>query len=828
MTERRATYRLQLNRRFDFAAAADVAGYLAELGVSHVYTSPITQAAAGSSHGYDGVDPTRISEELGGEAGFASLVDTLSGAGLGLLVDIVPNHTAAVPANPWWWDVLERGRGSRHAPFFDIDWDADEPSLCDRVLMPILGDQIGRVIARGEVGLGLDGGRPLLRYADMRLPLSAGSLAELGWGGGDTGHRLAEVEADHAALLVLLDHQHYRLAHWRLASEQLNYRRFLDISSLVGMRVEDEAVFDAMHERVLRLVGEGRLDGVRVDHVDGLCRPAGYLGRLRDAVGGDRWVVVEKILAASEALPPGWPVEGTTGYDFAARVTGLFVDPRGEAPLTALLADLTGERRPYAQIARDARREVMRTMLAAETERLTRLLARVCAADPEHGDHPRGAMREALIELGAGLTVYRTYGVPGEPASDADVAVIRSAVGEARRVRADLPAALLDLLADVVLGLVAGPAAAELMLRFAQTAVAVSAKGLEDTAFYRYPRLLALNEVGADPGCFGVSVEAFHAANQRAQAHGAFGLVATSTHDSKRGEDVRARLALLSEIPDAWAEAVRRWSRRCERHRTEGMPDRLTAYVLFQTLVGAHPLDAARAVAYMEKATREAKLRTSWLNADARYDAAVRRFTEAVLADQELGADIAGFVGPLVEWGRSNSLAQTLLKLTSPGVPDIYQGCELWDLSLVDPDNRRPVDFGLRRRLLARAGSVSAEAINADADSGLPKLYLIRRALELRARRPADFGEGGDYLPLPIDGERSEHGVAFARGRGPGAVTVVPRLVSRLGDGWGDTTVRLPAGRWHNQLTGESVDGGRLPMARLLARFPVALLSRMS
>jgi (1->4)-alpha-D-glucan 1-alpha-D-glucosylmutase len=545
-------------------------------------------------------------------------------------------------------------------------------------------------------------------------------------------------------------------------------------------------------------------------------------------MGGDRWIVVEKILAASEALPAGWPVEGTTGYDFAARVTGLFVDPRGEAPLTALLADVTGERRPFAQIAREARREAMRTVLVAETERLARLLAGVCAADPDHRDHPRGVMREAIIEVGAALAVYRTYVVSGEPASDADVAVIRRAVGEARRVRPDLPAALLDLLGDALLGQIAGAAAEELMLRFAQTAVAVSAKGVEDTAFYRDARLLALNEVGGDPGCFGISVAAFHAANQRAQARTAFGLVATSTHDSKRSEDVRARLALLSEIPDAWREAARRWSRRCERHRSEGMPDRLTEYLLLQTLVGAHPLDAGRAVAYMEKASREAKLRTSWLHADAGYDAAVRRFTEAVLADAELGADIAGFVGPLVGWGRINSLAQTLLKLTSPGVPDIYQGCELWDLSLVDPDNRRPVDYQLRRRLLARAGSVSPEAIAADTGSGLPKLYLIQHALQLRARRPADFGEAGDYLPLPVEGERAEHGVAFARGRDPGVVAVVPRLVTRLEGGWGDTTVPLPAGSWQNQLTGETIEGGRVSMGRLLARFPVALLSRMS
>ncbi len=885
-----STYRVQLRAEFDLDAAAGIADYLADLGVSHLYCSPYLQAAPGSTHGYDVVDPTRVSDELGGDAAHRRLCEALAAQGLGQVLDVVPNHMALDGrANRWWWDVLENGPSSRWAEFFDVDWEPPEARLRNLVLLPILGDHYGRVLEAGEIRLGRAGGRFEVRYHEHLMPVAPRSLdgllhgaaarcgvAELAFLADAFGalpeaaltdaastarrHRDKEVLAGLLARLIeerlevatavdaevaavngepdrldaLLGRQNYRLAFWRLAGRELDYRRFFDVPTLIGLRVERERVFGESHALVLDWVSRGVVDGLRIDHPDGLYDPAGYCRRLRAAAPA-AWLVVEKILLAGERLPADWPVDGTTGYDFLNLAGGLFVDPAGEGALSGLWTALTGGGVDWLALARDGKLEVLGDLLAADVNRLAELFLAVCEEHRRHRDHSRHDLAHALREVAADLAVYRTYvRAAAGWVSDEDRARIEAAVAAAKERRGDLAADLFDWLGAVLLLRVRGGAAAELAMRFQQVSAPAMAKGVEDTALYRFGRLLALNEVGGDPGRFGVAPEEFHARCRETAERWPCTLLATSTHDTKRGEDVRARLALLSEIPQRWAAAVRRWWARNACYRQGGesaapgapaVPDAAGEYMLYQVLVGAWPLRGERAAAYLEKAAREARGQTSWTRPDAVYEQGLRDFLAALDGDADWQADLAEFVAPLVEPGRVNALAQTLLKLTAPGVPDIYQGCELWTLSLVDPDNRRPVDFALRRRLLERLAGAAPEEIMAGMEEGLPKLWVVRQALHLRRRRPDCFGAGAGYLPLAARGARAGHAVAFCRAGA--VVTVVPRLVLGLGGDWSDTEITLPGGgRWWNELTGDEVAAGPCALADLLRRFPVALLSR--
>jgi (1->4)-alpha-D-glucan 1-alpha-D-glucosylmutase len=861
----RSTYRLQLRAAFGFDEAAAVAGYLRALGVSHVYASPYLQAAAGSTHGYDVVDHAKVNDELGGPAGHRRFCDALAAADLGQVLDIVPNHMAVTPENAWWTDVLENGPSSRYASYFDVDWDPPERKLRDTVLLPVLGDHYGRVLEAGELRIERVGGAFVVRYFDQVFPvaprtydlvLGLAALAtdddDLAFLAGAFGslplatatdrpsvvarHRDKEVlkrqlerltvERDGVADAVdaavaavnddidlldgLLDRQNFRLAHWRTAGQELDYRRFFDITTLAGLRTEDEQVFADTHVLVLGWLRDGVLDGVRIDHPDGLRDPLGYLERLRTHAP-DAWIVVEKILEPGEALPDAWPVDGTTGYDFLNRVGGLFVDVAGERPLTEAYVGFTGEPGDYDEVAHDAEHLVVDQVLAADLRRLTNLLVRVCERERRYRDFTRPELAAVLGETVACFGVYRTYVRPGEPVTDADERTIAAALDEARRRRGDLDPELFAFLGRMLRGELDGPAA-ELCLRFQQTTGPVMAKGVEDTTFYRFNRLTSLNEVGGHPGHFGVDVGAFHAAMADAASRWPRSMLASSTHDTKRSEDVRARLALLSEIPGELADAVARWSKTNDRHRRGAWPDRNVEWLLYQSLIGAHPLPVDRALAYVEKATKEAKQHTSWIDPVPAYDDAVRTFVEGALGDDEFLADLDAFVRVLVEPGWVNALAAQLVKLTAPGVPDIYQGTELWDLSLVDPDNRRPVDYDRRRRLLAELDGMTPAEAWARCDEGLPKLLVTRDALRLRQRLPDVFA-AGSYEALPVTGAAAAHVVAFARG---GRVaTVVPRLpltLARAG-GWRDTAVELP---W----------AGPVPVADLLGDLPVALVER--
>ena len=878
---------MQLHAGFTFDAAAAIVPYLTRLGVSHLYCSPYLQAAAGSSHGYDVVDHARIDAERGGSDGHSRLVTALEEAGLGAMLDIVPNHMARDGrANRWWWDVLENGPSSPYASHFDIDWAGSGEKSEPTVLAPILADHYGRVLEDGAIRVERDGGAFTVRYFEHELPVSprtvdgllaaaakrAGSddLADLAAEFGGLPHaRLTDPEAvtarhreketlgerlvrlchDHPIVAAavdeeidalngdtdrldaLLQRQNYRLASWRTASEELDYRRFFNIDSLVGLRAEDDGVFAETHALVAELVRSGAVDALRIDHVDGLRDPEGYLHRLRRATGGP-FIVVEKILGRGEELPATWPVEGTSGYDFAARVDNLFVATANEPAFTEIYARFTGESAPYGDVVHAAKHQIMRDELAAEVERLTRLLADVCEGHRRQRDHTRRDLRAAVREVLAGFDVYRTYVQPDRPVSDTDRARVRHATDAAHQRAPDIDRELLAFVGALLLLEHPGGLETDFALRFQQVGASVMAKGVEDTAFFRYHRLISLNEVGNDPGTFGRPVDDFHRQTAAVAARWPATMLTLSTHDMKRSADVRARIAVLAELPEPWAAFVTDLSERADRYRAAGWPDANTEYLLYQTLVGAWPITRERVVAFLAKAAREAKVHTSWVDPDPEYDGALQAFADGVLADAGFVAAVERFLAEqqIVERGRVTSLAQTALLLTCPGVPDIYQGTELWDLSLVDPDNRRPVDYTARSTALTECDRTDAlEGLSLGDDHlGVWKLHLIARLLELRRRRPELF-DGPTYEPLPVEGDHAEHVVAFAR---DGLAVAVPRLVAGLrGDlrtdlAWGDTRVAVPAGRWANALTGAPIDGGGVAVASLFAQAPVAVLAR--
>lgn len=811
----RATYRLQLSRDFTFEDAAGIAGYLHGLGISHIYCSPILQAAAGSTHGYDVVDPTRISEDLGGESGFQKLREAAIANSLHLLVDIVPNHMATGGrSNPWWWDLLMHGQSSRYADYFDIDWRLAPTTLKNKILLGVLGDRYGHELENGSLTLEREGGEVVVRYHDVSFPLAPGTL--------DT-EDMDHVARDPDAFDKVLERQHYRLAFWRTAQEELNYRRFFTIDSLIGLRVEQPHVFADSHSMIVDLLNRDEVSGVRVDHVDGLRDPAIYLRRLRSDAP-ESYIAVEKILRAGEEMPESFTAQGTTGYEFISMVDGVFIDSQNEPAMTALYHAFTGEAPPYAEVVRASKQEIIAGDLDPDLRRLAALMNEICESDRRHRDRTHREVREAVAEVGASFRVYRTYVTPGDGATTQDRAEVAYAIEEATRRRPDLDPELLSLIVDVLLLDRRGDLEEEFTARFQQFTPAVMAKGVEDTAFYRYHRLVSLNEVGGDPGVFGRGVDGFHAWCAHIAATRPETMLTLSTHDTKRSGDVRARLNVLSEMPGEWDAAVRRWSEHNDRHRPHGYPDRNLEYLAYQTIVGAWPIDQERLVRFLNKAAREAKAHTSWTNPVPAYEDALAEFVQAITSDAEFMSDLESFLGrtQLVSFGRIASLAQMTLLLTCPGVPDIYQGSELWSLALVDPDNRRPVDYESRRAALEGIVGIGAAEIAHRLDDGSAKMWLISRLLGERAGRPILF-TSAEYAPLQATGPKAKHALGFVRGP---LLALVPRLPAGLAGDWGDTEVALPDGRWTNLLTGEVEDGGRsIAAARLLEKFPVAVMA---
>ncbi len=813
-----STYRLQLHEGFGFADAAAIADYLTALGVSHVYLSPILQAAPGSTHGYDVVDHSRISAELGGEDGFRAMAAQFAKHGIGIVVDVVPNHMAIpVPEylNRQLWSVLREGRDSPQAHWFDVDWAV----FGDRMLLPILARPLRYCLPELTLsGLGSNG-QPVLRYGEHVLPIRPGT----------TDLPMADLVAA----------QCYLLSDWRSAAAELNWRRFLDISSLIAIRVDEPDVFAASHAVLLGLIAEGLIDGLRIDHPDGLADPRGYLDQLATATGRC-WTVTEKVLGPGEALPADWQCAGTTGYDALAAVGQLFTDPAGAQPLTADYVRFGGGSGDFAAQAWAARREMAGQQLTAEVARLARLLGRL--GEPILDALSPADQRAILAELLAAFGVYRAYVTPGEPLASDSVAQITAAAARARR---RIPGRL-QRATDLVVALLLGQDVAagrqhvrdELIAAFQQTCAAVQAKGVEDTAGYRWTRLISANEVGADPDQPGRGVAAFHHFARRLGRDWPATMTTLSTHDTKRQEDVRARLAVLAESPETWGNEVAAWHQRALSQMPVREPpvllDAPTEYLLWQTIVGAWPIDGDRLADYLRKAMREAKLSTSWTEPDPRYEAAGIDFARQALSDDEIASRIAAFAGWLGPDARANCLGAKLVQLTMPGVPDVYQGCELTGLALVDPDNRRPVDYARRRELLAalddgRPGQPTALPGDLLAELDAAKMLVTSRALRLRRAHPDWFA--GDYLALHASGPAAAHVVAFCQsGR---AVTVATRLPGglRRSGGWQDTTLAVPPGCWHDVLGGAEFRATgrasrRLRLADLTALLPVALLVR--
>ncbi len=925
----RGTYRLQLTPEFGFDRAREIAPYLRDLGISDLYLSPITQAVAGSTHGYDVADPTAVNEELGGRDALFRLHDETTRLGLGWLQDIVPNHMAFHPANRMLMDVLENGEASRYARYFDIDWNHYYGTLKGRILAPFLGKFYGEALNDGEIKVAYDHDGLWFQYYDLRFPMRAESYHQvfthdLRWLEQRLGEHHAEFirylgtvhtlknlpgpehalerseqvhmtktllwelyegnpfvrdyvnrnldtfngangasDGDSRQLLDrLMGEQCFRLAFWKVATEEINYRRFFTINGLISVRLEDEQVFHDTHTLIRELIDSGVIDGLRVDHIDGLHDPTGYLRRL-EQLAPDRYVVVEKILEHGEPLPGEWPVAGTTGYDFLNTVNGVLCRRTNAPAFTRLYARYANVVEPYERLVAEKKRLMVEKHLAGNIDNLAHLLKRLSANDRYGNDITLYGLRRALVAVMSHFPVYRTY-ITADSCREIDADYLRQAVAAALQRHPDMHYELTYIEKFLLMCCTPEATAEEreqsllFVMQFQQVTGPLMAKGVEDTALYVYNRLLSLNEVGGSPHVFGVTLDEFHAFNVRAAEGHPYAMNATATHDTKRGEDVRARINVLSEIPGEWDQMVKTW-RRLNKRRTvrgEKAPDKNDEYFLYQALLGSWPFDESdldtfrtRFVEYMIKAVREAKVHTTWLKHDEEYENALATYINTILSHKTGAAFLEAFL-PFqrkVAWyGMLNSLSQLVIKLTAPGVPDIYQGTELWDLSMVDPDNRRSVDYAARRDLLdtirRKAERDRAELLRdliGSMSDGRIKLFVMHEILTARQRWESIFSEG-DYTPLTAMGPQADNIIAYMRRRGHHAlVTVVPRFFTELaGENempcgpavWNDTSITMPLpglGRWHNVLTGQDIRGdGHLAAADIFTRFPVALLVR--
>ena len=898
------TYRLQFNRWFTFSDAREIVPYLHALGVSDVYASPYFQASPDSLHGYDITDHNKLNAAIGSRADYDAWIGRLHENSMGQVLDFVPNHVGVADSrNQWWMDVLENGRSSRYAPYFDMDWEPRKFDLRDKVLLPILSGQYGRVLDRGELQVCYEEGTFFLLYGERKLPIAPGTyryvleIALKNLAGQKDEDFYAELQSILTALEYLpkrteadpkriterirekeiikrrlerlcaeapqvqqaleralaqingkpgdarsfdildelLNAQSYRLASWRVAAEEINYRRFFDVNELAAIRVELPKVFDAVHRLLLDLVSTGAVTGLRIDHPDGLYLPGEYFEKLQQRCakalgiglpkhGRAVYMIAEKILTGSETLRKDWRVHGTTGYDFANQVTELLVDSSAEGAITKTFHRFIGHSVPFGHLLYAKKLQVMKLAMGNDVDVLGNMLDRLSERNRWYRDFTLEALSRAVRETIACFPVYRTYLAPDQAVSEEDRQIVERAISGAKRRNPAMDESIFNYLQDVLLFRfqpnldAAGRAAhTHFVLKFQQTTGPVMAKGLEDTVFYIYNRLTALNEVGGEPQEFGLSIEAFHERNLDRQRNWPATLLATSTHDTKRSEDVRARIVAISEVPELWRRSLQRWqvaNRRWKRMINDlEAPDTNEEYLLYQTLLGTWPVRAngepesaatpdyiERIQAYMAKALHEAKINTSWIQPNEKWDAAMRDFVAKILDPSPRNKFVPAFLPVAKEiayLGVINSLTQTLLKLTSPGVPDIYQGNEIWDYSLVDPDNRRPVDYNRRREMLETLAAATPGELMQTWPDGRIKLFLAQRLLRFR-REQADLFQRGKYLPLRLAGILAECCISFTR-RLPDKwiVVIAPRLSSRvgfppIGERWQETTIEFP------------------------------------
>jgi (1->4)-alpha-D-glucan 1-alpha-D-glucosylmutase len=861
-----ASYRLQLHAEFTLRDAQQILPYLASLGVSHVYLSPCLQAVPGSQHGYDVADPSRVSADLGGEPAWASFVGAARANGLSILLDIVPNHMSASEFNPWWDDVLAHGPFSEYVSFFDIRIGAHEPF---RVHLSSLARSYGQAVDAGELTLQVRNASPRVHHYDSSWPLGPASWGQLlsaadtaslhgqpcfgelerlfasadpqargenaylehaarareilagAHRTGDLQRAVDRVNGNKELLNAVLQRQFYQLHDWKLAGEIGNYRRFFDVGTLSGIRTELSEVFDATHARIASMIEAGEIEGLRVDHPDGLREPLEYFKRLRALLPSGR-IYVEKILENDERLKEDWPIDGTVGYEFLAKVNRLWMDDQRIDLLTSTYSDFTGHSVNFAKLVREKKRAIVESTFSGDQDRLAAAALKIARNDWKNRDLSPRQLREALARLIVALPVYRTYRTLNT-LHEEDRRLLSEAIHSARIGSPDIDTATLDFLAALFCKSHLTQDEADFIAEWQQLTPAVMAKGVEDTTFYCFDRLVSCNEVGSQPTLVGISADRFHEFCHSLSDRWPNNLLATSTHDNKRSEDVRTRISILSEIPERWAEALHSWSTLNAGAWLNHAPDRHAEYLLYQTLIGAWPIDRERCWQYMLKACREAKINTSWHEPNSAYEESLRAFVEGVFDSPQFVASLEHFVEPLILPGRINSLAQVLIKMVAPGIPDFYQGTELWDLSLVDPDNRRPVDFGLRAQLVERARSMRAAEVLEQWNSGMPKLWMTEKILSVRRKRSEDFSDQSKYQPLVAQGTHLARLLAFRRGEN--LIAAVPRFTLTLAGEWNDTRLPLPGGTWRNCFTDALLQREATPNS-LFGEFPVALLIR--
>lgn len=840
-----ATYRVQLNKNFDFEKLKAIIPYLAHLGISHIYASPIFMAKKGSLHGYDIVNPKKISDELGGEKAFDNLTREAAAYKLEWLQDIVPNHASYSLENKMIYDLMEKGSGSKYHGFFDVDWSYPSPKLRGRLLAPFLEKSYQECLKQGELSLIFNKGFKV-RYNSNEFPINV-ITAKLN--NAFVKETIDEYKKSPELLDKLLSTQIYALSHWKTALKRINYRRFFDIIDLMGLRMEDPTVFQETHRLTLQLLALGKISALRVDHIDGLFNPEEYIEKLRQLLP-DTYIVVEKILTDEENLPRTWQVQGTTGYEFLNHVNGLFVKDTGGLEIDRFYRQFTGNTQDFSDLLHECKKFIVKEYFLGDVRNLARLINQSLGKMQYGGKVDSERIMQAVIELLACFPVYRTYLDQRNTQATVKVPFIGALKAAEQRnpALADVFASFYYLLAQCE----KSEEALRTVMRLQQFTGAIMAKGFEDTAFYRYNRFLPLNEVGSNPEKFGCSIEEFHKFNQYRQRDWPLSLNATSTHDTKRGEDVRARLNVLSEIPLEFQKHVKKWSELNADKKTQiddrPAPDRNEEYYIYQTLLGAFPFNAVdrqeftgRLKVHMTKALREAKKHSSWVAPDMPYEEATTNFASEVLESESFLTEFLPFQKKIACSGFFNSLAQVLLKVTCPGVPDFYQGTELWDLNLVDPDNRRPVDYQIRQQMLADVSRIkpsTAGELWRDIEDGKAKMYVTFKSLEFR-KEQKDLFEDGTYVPLAVEGQLKEHVVAFCRQKDDRlTIVVVPMFLTNLirgeekgeaGIEWGNTALTLPMTAptvWKEVFTGKSLNtqDRRLPISEVLSTFPAALL----